>query len=140
MRVSFHELAERELNDAAIYYERESHGLGGKFLDEVERYIEAIVQNPNAGAKVRGEILSAHPSNVSVRHPLFGARKRHPSSRCHELEAKTDVLDTPILKRAAEQSAAARMRYEVILTQHGTADRCSARLGCGLRLDGRWDR
>ena len=44
------------MNDAAIYYERESHGLGGKFLDEVARYIDAIVQNPNAGAKVRGEI------------------------------------------------------------------------------------
>ena len=56
MRVSFHELAERELNDAAIYYERESRGLGGKFLDEVERYIDAIVQNPNAGVKARGEI------------------------------------------------------------------------------------
>ena len=35
-RVSFHELAERELNDAALYYEQESTGLGVKFLDEVE--------------------------------------------------------------------------------------------------------
>jgi hypothetical protein len=47
-RVSFHELAERELNDAALY-ERESAGLGIKFLDEVENYIGAIVKNPNAG-------------------------------------------------------------------------------------------
>ncbi len=41
-RVSFHELAERELNDAALYYEQENAGLGFKFLEEVERYIGAI--------------------------------------------------------------------------------------------------
>src|SRR5687768_3836383 len=35
-RVSFHRLAERELNDAALYYERESLGLGVRFLDEIE--------------------------------------------------------------------------------------------------------
>jgi hypothetical protein len=42
-RVSFHRLAERELNDAALYYERESPGLGVRFLDEIQRYIDAIV-------------------------------------------------------------------------------------------------
>ena len=36
-RVSFHELADRELNDAALYYEAETAGLGVRFLDEVER-------------------------------------------------------------------------------------------------------
>jgi len=55
-RVSFHELAERELNDAALYYERESGGLGIKFLDEIERCIGAIINNPNAGKKVRGRV------------------------------------------------------------------------------------
>ncbi len=55
-RVSFHRLAERELNDAALYYERESPGLGVSFLDEIERYIKAIVQNPNAGKKIRGQV------------------------------------------------------------------------------------
>jgi toxin ParE1/3/4 len=55
-RVSFHELAERELNDAALYYERESVGLGIKFLDEVENYIGAIVKNPNAGKRLRGQV------------------------------------------------------------------------------------
>lgn len=54
--VSFHELAERELNDAALYYERESAGLGLKFLDEDENYIDAIVKNPNAGKRVRGQV------------------------------------------------------------------------------------
>ena len=55
-RVSFHELAERELNDAALYYEGESVGLGVKFLDEVERCIGAIIKNPSAGKKVRGQV------------------------------------------------------------------------------------
>jgi plasmid stabilization system protein ParE len=55
-RVSFHELAERELNDAALYYEQERAGLGIKFLDDVERHINAIIQNPMAGKKVRGQI------------------------------------------------------------------------------------
>jgi toxin ParE1/3/4 len=55
-RVSFHELAERELNDAALYYEQENAGLGIKFIDEIERYIGAIIKNPNAGKKVRGQV------------------------------------------------------------------------------------
>jgi hypothetical protein len=40
--VSFHRLAERELNDAALYYEQESSGLGVSFLDEIERHIKEI--------------------------------------------------------------------------------------------------
>jgi plasmid stabilization system protein ParE len=55
-RVSFHELAEREANDSALYYESESPGLGLRFLDEVERCVASITQNPSAGAKIRGEI------------------------------------------------------------------------------------
>jgi toxin ParE1/3/4 len=56
VRVYFHRLAERELNDAALYYERESRGLGVKFLDEIERYIAAILKNPNAGRIIRGSV------------------------------------------------------------------------------------
>jgi hypothetical protein len=48
VRISFHRLAERELNDAALYYEGESAGLGVKFLNEIARHIEAIRKNPNA--------------------------------------------------------------------------------------------
>jgi toxin ParE1/3/4 len=55
-RVSFHELAERELNDAALYYEQERTGLGVKFLDEVERVISSMIRNPNAGKQVRGRV------------------------------------------------------------------------------------
>ena len=55
-RVSFHLLAERELNDAALYYESESPGLGSKLLDEIEDHIDRIVANPKAGQKIRGEV------------------------------------------------------------------------------------
>jgi plasmid stabilization system protein ParE len=54
--VSFHALAERELNDAAVYYEQERAGLGMKFLDEVERIVSSIGRNPNAGKRVRGRV------------------------------------------------------------------------------------
>jgi len=59
MQISFHELAERELNDAALYYEHESPELGIKFLNDVERLIHAIGQNPMAGKKVRGQVRRA---------------------------------------------------------------------------------
>ena len=52
MRVSFNELAERELNEAAQYYELEQPGLGVAFLLEVRRCTQAIVERPLAGAVV----------------------------------------------------------------------------------------
>jgi toxin ParE1/3/4 len=55
-RISFHRLAEHELYDAALYYERESPGLGDRFLDEIERHIDAIAKNPDSGKKVRGQV------------------------------------------------------------------------------------
>ena len=48
MRASFNELAERELNDAAQYYERERTGLGTAFLDEVDRVAAMILEYPEA--------------------------------------------------------------------------------------------
>ena len=49
MTVSFHPLAERELNDAAQYYEIESPGLGAAFLLEVQRCYDGIARFPNGG-------------------------------------------------------------------------------------------
>jgi len=48
-RVSFHRLAERELNDAAQYYDLESPGLGAAFLGAVEQCTQAILEHPAAG-------------------------------------------------------------------------------------------
>ena len=56
MRLAFHELAERELNDAVQYYERERPGLGAEFIDEVERCAEFITLHPAAGPPVRNGV------------------------------------------------------------------------------------
>ena len=56
MIVSFHRLAEQELNEAAQYYERESAGLGGAFLAEAQRCCDAILQHPEAGQVAAGAV------------------------------------------------------------------------------------
>lgn len=52
VEVSFHRLAERELNEAAAYYEVEKPGLRARFLSEVDRCIDSIIKQPKAGAIV----------------------------------------------------------------------------------------
>ena len=56
MLVSFHDLAKRELNEAAEYHESESAGLGQAFITEVERSADEIVRYPEAGLVMRGSI------------------------------------------------------------------------------------
>ena len=56
MNVSFHLLAERELNDAAQYYELKSPGLGAAFLAAVESCCDAILAHPEAGHSVLGSV------------------------------------------------------------------------------------
>jgi toxin ParE1/3/4 len=53
-QVVFHPLAEKELIDAAVYYEEQEPGLGKKYLTEVEHAINFISQYPEAGFTVRG--------------------------------------------------------------------------------------
>ena len=55
-RPEFHRLADRELNEAAQYYELESTGLGSSFLREVSRCLRSIEQHPGAGAILRGAV------------------------------------------------------------------------------------
>ena len=45
---SFHPIAEQELNEAAAYYEAESHGLGVAFLREVEHAIQQVLEYPES--------------------------------------------------------------------------------------------
>ena len=54
MIVSFHELAERELNEAAEYFNQRKTGLGAAFITEVQRCSEAILQYPEAGLLILG--------------------------------------------------------------------------------------
>lgn len=48
-RPEFHQLAERDLNEAAQYYELESPGLGSSFLKGVDRCLQSIEEQPEAG-------------------------------------------------------------------------------------------
>jgi len=55
-RATFHPLADRELIDAARYYERVSPGLGSSFLDAAERCERAISEYPEAGTSIRDDV------------------------------------------------------------------------------------
>lgn len=52
MNLDIHEDADRELNDAADYYDRESPGLGTVFLDELEDGYDRILDNPSAAPEI----------------------------------------------------------------------------------------
>jgi len=69
--VSFHPLAERELNDAAQYYEMESQGLGSAFLAEVQRCCASIVEHPEAATQ------SAAPCDVGWSYETPQSRDAH---------------------------------------------------------------
>jgi len=66
--VSFNDVAEAELNEAADYYESRVKGLGIAFLVEAERSIKIIQQNPEAFPQilrvVRSKILRRFPYSV----------------------------------------------------------------------------
>jgi len=51
-QVSFHAMAEQELDDAASYYNAFRSGLGQAFLDEVERAVAQSLAYPEAAPLV----------------------------------------------------------------------------------------
>ncbi|HEX4962247.1 MAG TPA: type II toxin-antitoxin system RelE/ParE family toxin [Thermoanaerobaculia bacterium] len=53
-KVSFNRLAERELAEAADYYEQESPGLGERFLDEVTSSTLFLLSYPYAAPRLSG--------------------------------------------------------------------------------------
>jgi len=67
-RISFHELAEVELNDAAIFFEGETAGLGLRFLTAVESAVDNIQKHPRASPiidqNVRCKVLRRFPYSV----------------------------------------------------------------------------
>ena len=60
--------AETEMREAARFYEERSRGLGHDFLNEVERTIESIVEQPYSGVRIssstRRRILRRFPFGV----------------------------------------------------------------------------
>ena len=55
-RPEFHRLADRELNEAAQYFDLENPGLGSSFLKEVDRCLRSIEDHPEAGVIFRGSV------------------------------------------------------------------------------------
>lgn len=87
--VSFHEMAEFELNEAAEYYESKVSGLGQAFLTEVEHVIILLQQNPESAPRVfkvvRRKLLRRFPFSVmysvvgnSIRILAIANQKRRP--------------------------------------------------------------
>jgi plasmid stabilization system protein ParE len=66
--ISFHYLAEIELNEAAEYYDRERPGLGIVFLAEVERAVEFVLElpegSPRVARTVRRKLLRRFPYGI----------------------------------------------------------------------------
>jgi len=67
-KVSFHELAEIELNDAAIFFEDKREGLGFRFLSEMEAAVTHIQEHPLASPiiikNIRRKVLRRFPYNI----------------------------------------------------------------------------
>ena len=95
MRVTFNELAERELNDAAHYYELEQSGLGGAFITDIQRCTQAIEAYPLAGPIVLGTIRRRLCQRFPIRTPLYRWRERTPHSRGHASPSAARVLGGP---------------------------------------------
>jgi len=56
MRLEFHPEAERELIEAALYYEVEVPGLGKRFGREVERIAAILLARPELGHRIDSEL------------------------------------------------------------------------------------
>ena len=87
--VSIHEVADIELKEAARYYESKVDGLGFASLDEVERVVNLIRDNPESAPRiykvVRRKILRGFPYSImysivddSIRILAIANQKRRP--------------------------------------------------------------
>lgn len=87
--VSFHEIAELELNEAAKYYESKMRGLGIAFISEMERVTRHIQHNPESAPRilktVRRKLLRGFPYSImysivddSIRILAIANQKRRP--------------------------------------------------------------
>lgn len=69
--VGWHPLAQRELFKESAFYDGESKGLGGIFLDEVQEALEHLKRHPRAGRRlarpVRRFIVSRFPHSLIYR-------------------------------------------------------------------------
>jgi toxin ParE1/3/4 len=87
----FNRLAERELTEAILYYERQSQGLGERLLEEVELGVAFLRRYPEAAPKIHGSIrrfvLPTFPyyllyrplSSMAIRILAVAHQKRQPN-------------------------------------------------------------
>lgn len=52
MRIKFHSEARKEFFEAAEYYEEQVVGLGDDFIDEIEKVLDVIEQQPSSGTQI----------------------------------------------------------------------------------------
>ena len=62
--------AEEEMNEAALFYEDRSEGLGTDFLEEVENTIASILMFPKSGPAISMNIRRSHSTAIPLRCPL----------------------------------------------------------------------
>ena len=68
--------AERDVEEAARWYERQRHGLGQQFLDEVLRTLQAIGEQPSLYPTIHRGTRRALNSQVPIRHLLQGSSRK----------------------------------------------------------------
>lgn len=56
MKVRFLTPADREVDDAVIWYEKQSPGLGIEFLDELDRVVRLVKNHPLSALQIESEI------------------------------------------------------------------------------------
>ena len=56
MNIEISEFAQKELEDAVLFYELESHGLGIRFKEEIRKTIDRIQKYPTSWPFERGEV------------------------------------------------------------------------------------
>jgi plasmid stabilization system protein ParE len=56
VKISFLTLAQRELDDAVAWYNRQAAGLGQEFLDELDRAVRRAVAFPMSCPEVEPEV------------------------------------------------------------------------------------
>lgn len=88
-KITFHKLAEQELNDAADYYNSKSEGLGDIFLNELQSSVNHIRQFPESAPLinrvVRRKIIRRFPYSIMysvkpdrIRILAIASQKRRP--------------------------------------------------------------
>ena len=68
MTIRFHSEARKEFFETSEYYEEQVMGLGDDFINEVEKVLDVILQQPDSGSKMtnseRRFLLSRFPYGI----------------------------------------------------------------------------